>query len=70
MSFLSAALKGAKLVGAGRDETTQLITEVLDQYAEILEKTLLAKTPDSLYLKRMKSRCAAVRDGGRGFGSN
>jgi hypothetical protein len=58
---LPAALKGAKLAGAGRDEMTRLITSVPVQYLDYVEKKLLAKAHDMSYLKRMKSKCAAAR---------
>jgi hypothetical protein len=58
---LPAALKGAKLAGVGKDETTRLITSVPDHYVEFVEHNLLAKAHSSSYLKQMKSRCAAAR---------
>jgi hypothetical protein len=58
---LPAALKGAKLAGAGRDDVTRLITSVPVQYLDYVEKKLLSKTHDMSYLKRMKSKCAAAR---------
>lgn len=58
---LPAALKGAKLAGAGRDDTTRLISSVSDFYVDLVESKLLKKTHCSSYLKRMKSRCAAAR---------
>ena len=58
---LPAALKAAKMAGAGRDETTRLITAVPDQYVDLVEQKLLQKTHDAKYLKRMKSKCAAAK---------
>ena len=59
---LPAAVKGARLAGAGCDGSmTRLITAVPAHYSEYVEKKLLPKVHDVLYLKRMKSRCAAAR---------
>ena len=54
---LPAALKGARMAGAGRQEGTRLICSVPEHYVDLVEQKLLAKTHDATYLKRMKSRC-------------
>lgn len=60
---LPAALKGAKLAGAGREEAIRLISYVPDRYVDLVEEKLLSKTHDAKYLKRMQSRCeGAQRD--------
>ena len=59
---LPAAVKGAKLAGAGYDDSmTRLITTIPEHYSDYVEKKLLPKAHDIQYLKRMKSRCAAAR---------
>lgn len=57
---LPAALKGAKLAGAGSDENCRLISAVDESYLKYVEHTLLPKAHDSAYLKRMRGRCAAA----------
>ena len=59
---LPAAVKGAKLAGAGcGDTTTRLITTIPAHYLEYVTEKLLPKAHDVLYLKRMKSRCKAAQ---------
>jgi cytidylate kinase len=59
---LPAAVKGAKLAGAGCDGSmTRLITTIPARYIEYAETKILPKAHDVLYLKRMKTRCAAAR---------
>ncbi len=59
---LPAAVKGAKLAGAGCDgTTTRLITSIPAHYLEYVAEKLLPKAHDALYLKRMKSRCKAAQ---------
>jgi len=58
---LPAALKGAKMAGAGREESTRLITSIPDKYVDLVEQKVLQMAHDANYLKRMKSRCAAAK---------
>lgn len=58
---LPAALKGAKMAGAGKVESIRLITAVPEQYFNLAEGEILPKAHSREYLKRMKSRCANAR---------
>jgi len=57
---LPAALKGARLAGAGTSATTRLTRDIDTHYFEYVEERLLNKVHSTSYLKRMKSRCAAA----------
>jgi hypothetical protein len=58
---LPAALKGAKLAGAGASKAILLVTDIPAHYYDFVEEKLLIKAHSASYLKRMKSRCAAAR---------
>jgi hypothetical protein len=64
---LPAALKGAKLAGAGASEATQLVKEIPAHYHDFVEQKLLIKAHSASYLKRMKSRCAAATTDSEGI---
>jgi len=57
---LPAALKAAKLAGAGFDPPATLVTEIPQKYIHYVEEKLLVKAHASAYLKRIKSRCSSA----------
>mmetsp|Transcript_32047 Transcript_32047/g.66908 ORF Transcript_32047/g.66908 Transcript_32047/m.66908 type:complete len:1157 (-) Transcript_32047:327-3797(-) len=58
---LPAALKGARLAGAGTDDQIQLTNTVAKETVDYIESALLFRVHDSGYLKRMKGRCMAAK---------
>ena len=58
---LAAALKGAKMAGAGTNPSIRLVTEIDPDYMERVERTVLPMAHSQAYLERMKSRCAAAK---------
>lgn len=58
---LPAAIKGAKLAGAGKVETTRLITSIPDHYLGLVEEKIIGMAHSADYLKRMKSRCTVAQ---------
>jgi len=63
---LPAALKGAKMAGAGTNIGIRLITTVNESYMDLAEKTVIPKAHHSSYLKRMKAKIAALPPDARG----
>ena len=61
-----AAIRGAKMAGAGSDENLPLITQVDDKYMDLAERKFLPMTHKSTYLKRMKRKIAALPPDARG----
>ena len=57
---LPAALKGARMAGAGTSSSFVIIPTVESHYFELAEKHVVNKAHSSGYLKRMKSRCLAL----------
>jgi len=58
---LPAALKAAKMAGAGSTEQIQLCHSVQEEVVDYVERTLLSQAHDQSYLKRMKSRCMTAK---------
>jgi hypothetical protein len=58
---LPAAMKGAKLAGAGQSERVGLVTELGDDCIKRVERFILPKAHTRAYLDRMKRRCAAAK---------
>ena len=56
---IPAAIKGAKLAGAGTDPNVLLVTQVEDPYLELAEK-VIPKAHKMTYIKRLKSKIAAI----------
>jgi len=57
---LPAALKGARLAGAGKIPSFILSTTVDNHYIELAETCVINKAHSSAYLKRIKSRCLSL----------
>jgi len=58
---LPAALKGARLAGAGIEANVALHTEVHARYVDMAERLILPMVHTRKYLDRMKSRCALAK---------
>lgn len=63
---LPAALKGAKMAGAGSSPNVQFAFSVEDRYIDIAEKKVLPKAHKLSYLKRMKTRCVGLAPDAKG----
>lgn len=59
---LPAAVKAAKEVGAGRNETLQLLTSVKPSYLEVAEMKVIKQAHSKTYIQRIKKRCMAIAD--------
>ncbi|CAJ1933888.1 unnamed protein product [Cylindrotheca closterium] len=59
---LPAALKAAKEVGAGKNESLQLMTSVKPSYMEMAENKVIRRAHTKTYLQRIKKRCMAIAD--------
>ena len=64
---LPAALKGARLAGAGSRDNVQLALSVGDEYMELAENKVIGMAHSNSYLKRMRSKCAAINHGTSGI---
>jgi hypothetical protein len=58
---LPAAIKGAKMAGAGKNPTIRLVTSVHNECIEFVEQTILPMAHSRSYLQRMKDRCVAAK---------
>eukprot|EP00814_Leptocylindrus_danicus_P021872 CAMPEP_0116032126 /NCGR_PEP_ID=MMETSP0321-20121206/17979_1 /TAXON_ID=163516 /ORGANISM="Leptocylindrus danicus var. danicus, Strain B650" /LENGTH=1226 /DNA_ID=CAMNT_0003507493 /DNA_START=238 /DNA_END=3918 /DNA_ORIENTATION=+ len=63
---LPAAIKGAKLAGAG-SLNVPLVCKVKESYIELVEKSILSKAHNASYLRKMKSKIAAIPADVTGF---
>lgn len=59
---LPAAVKAAKEVGAGKNETIQLLTSVKPSYLELAETKVIRQAHAKSYIRRIKKRCMAIAD--------
>lgn len=57
---IPAAIKGAKMAGAGSNPHLLLISNVEDDYMNIAEETVIPKAHKFSYVKRLKSKIAAL----------
>lgn len=57
---LPAALKGARMAGAGKSASFILTPSIEDHYIDLAENHVINKAHCTAYLKRMKSRCLAL----------
>lgn len=64
---LPAALKGAKLAGAGTNPYHCIVSEVNDAYIDFVVRKVLPLAHTKSYLDRMKNRCALAKDGESGL---
>ncbi|GAX15787.1 histone deacetylase 6 [Fistulifera solaris] len=64
---LPAALKGAKLAGAGTNPYHSIVPSVNDVYIDFVLKKVLPMAHAKSYLERMRMRCALARDSDRGL---
>ena len=64
---LPAALKGARLAGAGTNPYHCLVPEVDGGYIDFVLKNVLPMAHTKTYLDRMKNRCALAKDGESGL---
>lgn len=58
---LPAAMKGAKLAGAGKSPSIGLVTEVGSKEMERAEREIIPRAHTKSYVERMKTRCAAAK---------
>lgn len=63
---LPAAIRGAKMAGAGKDPNIVLAAQVKDKYLNLAENVVLSKAHKLSYLKRIKSKVAALPIDARG----
>lgn len=63
---LPAALKGAKMAGAGSRPSMPLITKVEDEYLSIVENKILPMAHKSSYLKRIKDKVSNLPQDAKG----
>lgn len=63
---IPAAIKGAKLAGCGSSEYFKFNTKVDDKYIDIAERKILPHAHQAKYLKRMKTKIAALPSNVRG----
>ena len=61
---LPAALKAAKMAGAGKSTRMQLTTAVEKKYIDMAEKEVILRAHSRTYLQRMKKRCLAAEPDG------
>jgi acetoin utilization deacetylase AcuC-like enzyme len=59
---LPAALRGAKLAGAGRDPSVSLVNKIDDFYVSLAEEKIIPKAHQPSYIKRLKATIAAIPD--------
>lgn len=64
---LPAALKGAKLAGAGTNPHHCIVSEVDYTYIDFVVRTVLPMAHTKSYLDRMKNRCALAKDNDGGL---
>eukprot|EP00571_Detonula_confervacea_P017395 CAMPEP_0172301418 /NCGR_PEP_ID=MMETSP1058-20130122/3317_1 /TAXON_ID=83371 /ORGANISM="Detonula confervacea, Strain CCMP 353" /LENGTH=1216 /DNA_ID=CAMNT_0013011523 /DNA_START=309 /DNA_END=3959 /DNA_ORIENTATION=- len=57
---IPAAIKGARLAGAGSDPNTLLITQVEDKYLDLAENAVIPKAHKMPYIKRLKIKIASI----------
>lgn len=57
---LPAAIKGAKLAGAGTDSKVLLINTVEDIYLEVAEDNVIPRAHQRSYIKRLKSKITSI----------
>lgn len=57
---IPAAIKGARLAGAGSDPNVLLITQVEDPYLDVAENVVIPKAHKMPYIKRLKTKVAAI----------
>jgi hypothetical protein len=57
---LPAALKGARLAGAGTSSTLPIYSTIEDHYFNLAKDKILEKAHTVSYLKKMQSRCASI----------
>lgn len=58
---IPAAIKGAKLAGAGIDPNISLITQVEDLYLDMAEHVVIPKAHKISYIKRLKTKIASIQ---------
>lgn len=63
---LPAALKGARQAGASAEEKVEFLLSVGDEYMTLAEQKVIGQAHSSVYLKRMRLKCAAIEPGVRG----
>ncbi len=63
---LPAAIKGAKLAGAGSRPNMRLITKVEDSYLSTVEERILPMAHKSSYLKRIKTKVSNIAQDAKG----
>lgn len=64
---LPAALKGAKLAGAGTHPYHSIVPQVDDAYIDFVVRIVLPMAHTKTYLDRMKNRCALAKDNDGGL---
>jgi hypothetical protein len=57
---LPAAIKGAKLAGAGTDSKVLLINTVEDIYLDVAEDNVIPRAHQQSYIKRLKSKKTSI----------
>jgi hypothetical protein len=57
---LPAALKGARLAGAGTISSLPMYTTVEDYYMNLAKDKILEKAHTASYLKKMQGKCASI----------
>jgi len=58
---IPAAIKGARLAGAGIDPNVLLVTQVENPYLEIAENVVIPKAHKRSYIKRLKTKIASIQ---------
>ena len=57
---IPAAIKGAKLAGAGKDPNIQLVTQVEDSYLTIAENKIIPQAHKIPYIRRLKNKISSI----------
>jgi len=57
---IPAAIKGARLAGAGSDPNVLLITQVEDPYLDVAENVVIPKAHKISYIKRLKTKISSI----------
>ena len=64
---LPAALKGARMAGAGMKETIPLVSGIDDKYVQLAESKILTKAHKASYLKRIKAKINSLPPEAKGM---